>query len=359
MVLTKMAALLVLATVGPCLLHLAGSEPDVGEAALPGAIPSPAEAPVLAPDARRRDPALPEGERTRETAPVIDLAFPAPESLFARSVLHAEDAPSWRSLDVRTGAHRLDLEEEELFPGLTVPLRSVLLGASVEAAVAAVEVHDGATVEEGDVLVRLHDEVAQATLRVAEAAAARRAALEMAQEEVTLSRNYLGRLEGAKVKGATSEVKIEEARTRLRKAEALVRAEREKLEEAARVVEEQRARIEHHTLVAPFDGVIWDCRAEVGAMAGPGSELLALHDLSALRVTLHVPLRLHGRLEVGERYLVQARAPLDRALPAMVVATDPIVDAKTGTFRVLFELPNPDGTLPAGMAVVFAGTPAD
>lgn len=66
---------------------------------------------------------------------------------------------------------------------------------------------------------------------------------------------------------------------------------------------------------------------------------------------------LHGRLKAGQKAQVEAEAPLSGRYVATVVIVDRVVDSASGTLGVRLELPNPKGSIPAGVKCRVAFAP--
>ena len=78
--------------------------------------------------------------------------------------------------------------------------------------------------------------------------------------------------------------------------------------------------------------------------------------LHPLRARIQLPIELYGRLRVGETYRLEPDFVISREkIPARLISLDPVIDSASRTFRCLFEIDNPEETLPAGF-VVFLST---
>lgn len=69
-------------------------------------------------------------------------------------------------------------------------------------------------------------------------------------------------------------------------------------------------------------------------------------------LTVFAPASLFGQIEEGKFYRVELAAPLSGAYEARVKVVDRVLDSASGTFGIRLEIPNPDGSIPAGARCV-------
>ena len=204
--------------------------------------------------------------------------------------------------------------------GRTAPARSVQLKAETEGRVEALSAARGEPVRQGEAILRLD-------LRD------RQARLEQARASVTEHRTaYEGQLK-LKAEGYVSDTQIAETLAKLESARAeLKRAELD---------------LEYRVMRAPFDGVILDRQVELGDFVRAGDAVVSFVDNTRLIVTGSIA-------EQDARYV----APGAVASAVLVTGQEvtgrlryvsPVADEGTRTFTVELEVPNPDGSLPAGV----------
>ena len=99
---------------------------------------------------------------------------------------------------------------------------------------------------------------------------------------------------------------------------------------------------------APFAGQVLQIDAPLGSSIEPTETAIRIADLNELTVEMHLPLSFFGVFEQGESYVLQADAPVNKALTAIAEYVSPVVEPTSGTFRVSFSIDNAQGTLPAG-----------
>lgn len=91
-------------------------------------------------------------------------------------------------------------------------------------------------------------------------------------------------------------------------------------------------------LVAPFEGVVASRDVRLGQLAGSSQRAFQVVDLDTLRVVANLPERDVGRVAISQRArLISAYDP-DLTANGAVRRVAPVIDAQTGTFRVILEL---------------------
>lgn len=213
----------------------------------------------------------------------------------------------------------------EIATGAAAPWEGVIqavheaeLTAQTDGRVTEVRVDIGATVEAGEVLLRLTATEQDAAVRAAQA--------DLAAAEALLSEAgpRHRRLAALAAKGYVSTALLEEAEAGQASAEAAVRAARARLAAAG-----QQA---GYTVVrAPFGGVVRARAIEPGERVAPGTPLLTLHAPGALRAEVPIP----ASVAEAIRAAPQARIALadGRVLEAAGVTVAP--SAEAGSLSVL------------------------
>jgi len=107
-------------------------------------------------------------------------------------------------------------------------------------------------------------------------------------------------------------------------------------------------------ILAPFDGVVTQRNANIGALvnagagANPGSALFNVSDVHLLRVYVHVPQAYSAEVRKGMKASLGLPQYAGRAFPATVVSDAGAVSDQSGTLLVELEVQNPDGALKPG-----------
>jgi len=221
-----------------------------------------------------------------------------------------------------------------------------------------VRVREGQTVEEGEVLARLDDEMLRISLRQAETGVAlaenqlrlllkgareedirqMEAALAKAEENLKSAREDNDRMQTLFRSGSITQKQKEDAELRYKIAEAEYTAAMEGLKkiknwarpeevEAARIQLEQaranrdqvRKQLEYMEVKAPRKGTILTQGVYEGEYVAPGSTLFTLAEMDTLFLTIYVPETLLGKIRLGQRGEVWVDSVPDRGFPAEVV----------------------------------------
>ncbi|MDJ0880946.1 MAG: efflux RND transporter periplasmic adaptor subunit [Gammaproteobacteria bacterium] len=212
------------------------------------------------------------------------------------------------------------VSQEIVINGRTEPARAVTLRAEVEGRVIELGADEGANVRQGDLIVQLDMRDRQARLQEA------KALLEQSELEFAgakkLQKNNL-----------QSEIEVSRVAAQLATAKALVKS--------------IELEIENTRVVAPFDGILDRLPVEVGSYLGGGDELARLLEQDPVIFVGYVDQQERHRLVLGDRgiaHMVTGRIA-DGELRYIASEADPV----TRTFKVEFEIPNPDGSLVSGI----------
>lgn len=210
------------------------------------------------------------------------------------------------------------------------PLHDVELIARVGGEIVALEVEEGDRVATGALLARIDERERRATLDEREATLAmKEAAWERAQrlhdQKLISEEEWIG---------ARSDWQV-----------ARAQRDRAKLD------------LEHCAVRAPFAGVVATRRVQRGQMVKEGDALFRVSDPDRLRAELLLPESRLGTVRVGQPVVL---VPVAGGPPtaARVTRVHPLVDAASGTFRVVIDVDNRVAKLPSGVTVRVDFAPA-
>lgn len=204
--------------------------------------------------------------------------------------------------------------------GRTAPARMVELKAETNGRVAGLGIPRGSKARTGDVLLRLDLRDRQARLGQARASVAEAEA------------DYRGQLE-LKPQGYVSETQLAATLAKLEGARAeLVRAELD---------------LEYMNIRAPFDGVVQDRTVEIGDFVRAGDPVITFVDNTHLIVTGSIAEQDAAHVRVGSG--ASAALVTGQDVQGHIRYIAPVADEATRTFTVELAVPNPGGTLPAGV----------
>ncbi|MFM1942134.1 MAG: hypothetical protein RI897_1116 [Verrucomicrobiota bacterium] len=130
--------------------------------------------------------------------------------------------------------------------------------------------------------------------------------------------------------------------TALLQEEAVTRSEYDGVQARHRVaqaaVTEAETQLAHTRVISPFDGVITRKFADVGDLAAPGRQLLAIEDPSRLRLEANIPEALIDRIPQGGTLRVQIDST-KQTFAGTVSEISPSADPNSRTFLVKIDLP--------------------
>jgi len=104
-------------------------------------------------------------------------------------------------------------------------------------------------------------------------------------------------------------------------------------------------------LIAPFDGVVASRSVRVGQLAPTGQAALQVVDLTSLRVVASLPERDAGRIRVGQAAELVSAYDSELRSKGAVQRIAPVIDAQTGTFKVILSLDEEQQALRPGQYV--------
>ncbi|MBL8382296.1 MAG: efflux RND transporter periplasmic adaptor subunit [Burkholderiales bacterium] len=235
---------------------------------------------------------------------------------------------------------------------LIEPYRKIEIRSPVEALIDAVRVERGSVVKKGQVLVQLNARVEQAALASARYRAVMEGQVRTADARLNFAREKHRRRDELSRQNFTSAQDREEALAEMRVAEAELVEAKDNRELSSLEAKRLAELVHQRTLSSPFDGIVTDVLQHPGELAQTGENarpILKLAQLHPLRVEVVLPVALHASIKKGARAEVESEAPLRGRFKAAVHIVDKVVDSASGTFGVRLELPNPTGSIPAGV----------
>jgi RND family efflux transporter MFP subunit len=269
--------------------------------------------------------------RARRVVLLTSIAVAAVAFGFA-SVVGAEAAPVTLA-EVRSES----LREQAVLSGTTIPRRQAALSPKVDGLVTELFVDAGSLVQAGDPVLTLDDRL---ETHAVDAATARVQEAEASYNDAVRIRDELLRLKEGR---HASETDIRSAIARVDMTAAALAAQRAALARA----EEVRRR---HRLTAPFAGMIVSRELEVGEWAKRDEAAVELVALDVLRIRATLPQSDYARVTRGAAAEVRFDALPERRFRGDVFARIASGDARSRTFPVLIDIPNPDGLLAPGMS---------
>jgi RND family efflux transporter MFP subunit len=201
--------------------------------------------------------------------------------------------------------------------------RDVLLNAESGGLIRAVMVTEGQRVSRGQVLVQIDAEVISASIDEVQTA------MEFAEYNYNKQKELFDQ-------GLGSEFQLQQAKSNL-----------DNLKSRLSGLKTQKGKF---VITAPFDGVVDQVYAKVGAMAGPQAPVLRLVDNREIKVLADVSERLYGRLRVGMPIDVQIPSLGDSTIAMTITQIGNYIHPSNRTFRVQATLKNNKILLPNMLA---------
>lgn len=235
---------------------------------------------------------------------------------------------------------------------LILPWQQVEIRSPVSGLIKAVNVERGSLVKAGQVVIELDTGVEVATLNGARYRAQMQGEQRSAESRQKFATSKQQRFDELNKQKYLSQQDRDEAAAEAQVADANLLEARDNRELAALETRRLTELVEQRRLRSPLNGIVTDRQQNPGELAQSGEggkPILKLAQIHPLRVELVLPVGKHGSIKPGATAQVTPEAPFKGRYPATVKVIDRVVDAASGTFRVLMELPNPDGKITAGV----------
>jgi membrane fusion protein (multidrug efflux system) len=209
--------------------------------------------------------------------------------------------------------------------GSVTPAQGVVVAPEIGGTVAEIAFESGASVNKGDLLVRLDTSSEEAQLRAAEATA-------------QLAKANLDRARELRQSNTNSPAELDAADAQAKQAQAQA--------------DSIRAIIAKKTIRAPFTGSLGLRLVNLGQVVKEGEPISTLQTLDPIYVNFSVPQQQLALLTVGSAVNARSDAAPGQTFSGQINAISPEVDQATRNVRVQATLSNAGGKLRGGM---FAG----
>lgn len=211
-----------------------------------------------------------------------------------------------------------------------------VLRAELAGTIAAAPAEEGQRVAQGTLLAQISDPRLREQSRSAESA------VRSAEIAVANARRDVDRYETLVPAGASPRRDLETARTNLASAQAQLASARSQQADV-------QASIGDASVEAPITGIVSARSVSEGDVVQVGTELYRVVDPSSMRLEASVPSDQLFAIRVGAPVVFQVRGYPGRTFEGRVERINPTADPATRQVTIHVSLPNPGGTLVAGL----------
>jgi membrane fusion protein (multidrug efflux system) len=190
----------------------------------------------------------------------------------------------------------------------------------------------GRRAAQGTVIARLDQGIVTATLQQAEAQ------VENAEATLELAQDNFNRQEPLYRDSIISALEFQNVRTQLNQANAALR-------QAQALRAQAQEQVNNTVIKAPFSGTIEEHLVEQGEQVSPGVPVLRIVDTRRVRVTVGVPERYAGDIEVGTQVWISFKAYQNETRDGRVTFAGSAINPSNRTFPVEIEVENTEGRL--------------
>lgn len=235
---------------------------------------------------------------------------------------------------------------------LIEPTQIVELGSPVTGLLDKVMVQRADRVSKGQVLATLESRAEQAASELARFKSQQVGPSQMAESKIEFAKRKFARRQAMSNEKLMAVQDKDDAEAELRLAEAELKLASENRQIAKLEHQQQSSLLNLRTIRSPFAGVVVDVLAHPGEVVEPGASkkpIVKVAQLDPLRVQVVLPKDAFGKLAPGMTVDVVPEIPGTGRYAAKLKSVDRLIDAASGTFVVLLELPNPKLEIPAGV----------
>lgn len=235
---------------------------------------------------------------------------------------------------------------------LIEPAQTVEVGSPGTGLLEKVLVRRGDRVAQGQVLAVLESGAESAATELARLKAQAKGPQQAARQKMEFAQRKFERRSEMAAQKLGSVQERDDAEAELAQARAELLLAEEAVQQARQEYQQQSSLLNLRTVRSPFHGVVVDQMLWPGEIVdGSGNKraILKLAQLDPLRVRVIVPMKQFGTVKPGTRVEITPELAEKSTHAATVRSVDRLVDAASGTFTVVAEMPNRQLDVPAGM----------
>jgi len=263
-----------------------------------------------------------------------DTASAAPETVTNVPVLSVQPA------------NRPDLVEAV---GTLRAAQTSQLAGQMMANIVEIRVHEGDHIQRGQVLAVLDEAQPRAALDRATAAdLASQQGITAADSDLALAEATFKRYQTLYEKKSVSPQEFDEVKARYQGAQARRDMARAGQTQSKAALQQAHTALGYTRILAPFDGLVTEKKADVGALVSPGMPIFTVEDLHRYRLEATVNETDLRYVHMGQQVAVIIDAVGDREIKGRVVEIVPAADSASRSFLVKIEVPS-DPALRSGL----------
>jgi len=218
--------------------------------------------------------------------------------------------------------------------------QSSQLAAQMMGNIVEIRVREGDHVQRGQVLAVIDDSQPRAALdRAIGADLAAQQEISASEADFALAEATFKRYQILYDRKSVSPQEFDEIKARYQAAQARREMARAGLAQAKAGLEQARTALGYTHIVAPFDGLVTEKKADTGMLASPGMPILTVEDLRRYRLEVTVNETDLRYVREGQQVSALIDAVPDRELKGKVVEIVPAADPASRSFLVKVELP--------------------
>jgi len=227
--------------------------------------------------------------------------------------------------------------------GYVTARRRATVSSKITGKVVEVNVEEGMAVKEGQVLARLDDSTARASLALAEAQAeAARHGVQENEAHLSQAKVTLGRETQLLKDGIVTQADVDQARLDVDATAARIASLTQQIKVAESQVELQKTELDNTVVRAPFSGMAITKDAQPGEMVSPVSAgggftrtgICTIVDMKSLEIDVDVNESYINRVHPDQHVTAVLDAYPDWQIPAHVITTIPTADRQKATVQV-------------------------
>jgi RND family efflux transporter MFP subunit len=242
-----------------------------------------------------------------------------------------------------------EVARSETFDCLIEPRLKLELAAPAAGVLKEVLVDRGDRVQRGDVVARLDSTVEEATVALDKARAASEAAVASRSARVEFLTVKRDRVRQLQTRGTIAQAELDEAEAELAVATADLADAQDQRRTARLEYDRSVAILNQRSIRSPIDGVVVERRLAGGEYTYDQAPILVLAEIDPLNVEVYLPISAFPKIRRGMIAFVRPAEPIGDNYRAAVETVDMVFDARSDTFGIRLNLPNPDYRIPAGL----------